>query len=150
VPRGPRWLDIIGKADHRNRFRMYTPVTAGRNPILCPWQGHDRRRHISSRSAVEYAIHRSLGLIRNATCSVEVSATDAHAAEFVSCYYATAARHAVRTSWAVEMPTWKRAVNGGGPGSLDRAIESLMSDGRLIVRVRAARDWHGRKEQPAF
>jgi len=125
-----KMLDIIGKADHRNRFRMYTPVTAGRNPIYV----HAKVMIVDDiflKVGSSNINNRSLGFDTECDLSVEVSATDAHAAESSAAIMRL--RHDLLSEHlGVEIADMERAVTAAD-GVLIDAIESLMSDGRSLV-----------------
>lgn len=125
-----KMLDIVQKADHRNRFRLYTPVTAGRNPIYVHAKVmivDDRFIKVGSSNLN----NRSMGFDTECDLSVEVSPTDANAA--TKCKAILGLRHDLLAEHlGVEIDTVEKAINAAG-GSVIQAIESLLSDGRSLV-----------------
>ncbi|MGR3504681.1 MAG: phospholipase D-like domain-containing protein [Paracoccaceae bacterium] len=125
-----KMLDMIRKADHRNRFRMFNPVTAKRRAIYVHAKVmivDDRFLKVGSSNLN----NRSMGFDTECDLSVEVCVTDANAAAksrtILDLRHDLLAEHL-----GVEIDAVERAIEAAD-GSVIGGIESLLSDGRSLV-----------------
>jgi phospholipase D1/2 len=125
-----RLLELIREADHGHRFRLYTPVTAGRQPIYVHAKVmivDDRLLKVGSSNLN----NRSLGFDTECDLSVEMvpGGRDDRATgpAIVRLRNDLLSEHL-----GVEIAVLEQAIERAG-GSLIGAIEDLRSDGRSLV-----------------
>lgn len=125
-----KMLDMIRKADHRHRFRMFTPVTAKRRAIYVHAKVmivDDRFLKVGSSNLN----NRSLGFDTECDLSVDVSLTDVNAVAASQAILDL--RHDLLSEHlGVGIDAVERAIKAAG-GSVIGGIERLLSDGRSLV-----------------
>lgn len=122
-------LDLIHKADRHDRFRIYTPVTAGRQPIYVHAKVmviDDRLLKVGSSNLN----NRSLGF--DTECDLSVEACSGPARLNLRRWILGLRNDLVAEHLGIENAVLEDRIECAG-GSLIGAIEDLRSDGRSLV-----------------
>lgn len=125
-----RLLDLVRKADVHDRFRLYTPVTEGRNPIYV----HAKIAIMDDtllRVGSSNLNNRSMGLDTECDLSIEVTPGQPDE-DALRSMIAGLRRSLVAEHLGVAPDAVDRALDDAG-GSLIAAIEALMGRGRSLV-----------------